>query len=162
MTSSNSQERRNTATCILTLGDTRELTFQCFKDSNIPIEKKFPTHTFSLKHGSLFILHPRDEETILREYFDKCSLTYFKHGKVFFGEEGISIGLAFRTTFRHAEVNAKTGQIVMGPDDIPKNKFKRKLDGYISDTLGKDEDDARRNELYAEMMEKLFVQYYFV
>ena len=70
------------------------------------IGNEFSSHKFCLKHGSLFILHPRDEITMLRTIFDEYCSTYFKHGNVFFGKDGISIGLAFRTTFRTANVNA--------------------------------------------------------
>ena len=95
MTSQNSQEQ-DTATCILTLGATRDLSFQCYMDNctgdkreSISIDKNFSSHTFSLTHGSLFILHPSDEQTFLRNYFDQQHGTYFKHGNVFFGKDGI-------------------------------------------------------------------------
>ena len=101
MKSMNSQEQ-DSATCILTLGDTRDLSFQCYKDNDtgdragpIMIDKKFSSHKFHFNPGSLFILHPRDEITMLRTIFDENSGTYFKHGNVSFGKDSISIGLVF-------------------------------------------------------------------
>ena len=164
MNSSNSQQQ-NTATCILTLGDTRDISFQCYKDNDtgdkkgpIMIDNEFSSHKFCLKHGSLFILHPRDEITMLRIIFDEYCSTYFKHGNVFFGKDGISIGLAFRTTFRTANVNAETGQFILETTDkLPHTKFQKKVDDYIADSFIKDMDDAKRKSLSNEMMEKYFV-----
>ena len=75
MHSSNSQER-HTVTCILSIGDTRQLNFQLSNDNNtgnkegsIAIDEDLATHPFELKHGSLFVIHPKDEETVLCEFF---------------------------------------------------------------------------------------------
>ena len=103
----------DTATCVLTVGDTRNVSFQCYMETNsggkkgiIELnEKEFSSHTFKLTHGSLFILHPRDEKTFLRTYFDEWQGTFFKHGDVYFRKDGISVELVFRTSSKSAVVN---------------------------------------------------------
>ena len=163
MRTQNSQEQ-DTATCVLTLGGTRDLSFQCFMDNftgdkrgSISIDKYLSSHTFSLTHGSLFILHPSDEETFLRNYFDQQHGTYFKHGNVFFGKDGITIGLAFRTTFRSAVVNAQTGQFVLSKNDAaPLKEFQKTVEDYIADSLRKSTDDEKRKELWAQMKNTYF------
>ena len=115
MTKKNSQ-KKNTATCVLTLGDTRTLHMQCFKDNftkdgkgSIKIKKPFAHELFSLTHGSLFYLDPRDEESRVCPYFDTSCLTYFKHGGVRFGESGLSLGFALRPVVHTCLVDEVTG-----------------------------------------------------
>ena len=166
MHSVNSQER-NTSTCILTIGDTRTLNFQCFrnndrKDGTGPIQivnKEHSSKQFILKHGSLFVLHPKDEETVLRKYFNTTKSCFFKHGKVMFGRNGLSIGLAFRTTVHCTEVDAETGQKVMLDEKAVNDKFKENiiaLDKYLADTFRKDRNDKTLQLLYLQLKRKYF------
>ena len=164
MKSMNSQEQ-DSATCILTLGDTQDLLFQCYKNNDtgnrtgpIMIDEEVSSHKFHFNHGSLFILHPRDKITMLRTIFDEYYSTYFKHRNIFLGKDIISIGLAFRTTFRTVNVNAEPGKFVLETTDkLPHTKFQKKVDDYIADSFIKDMDDAKRKSLSNEMMEKYFV-----
>ena len=95
---------------------------------------------------------------MLRTIFDEYRSTYFKHGNVFFGKDGISIGLAFRTTFTTAKVNTETGQFILEKaDKLPHKKFQKKVDDYIADIFIKNMDDAKRKSLSDEMIKKYFV-----
>ena len=106
----------------------------------------------------MYILHPRDEINMLRSIFDEYCSTYFKHGNVFFGQDGISIELAFRTTFRTANMNTETGFFFLEiADKLPHEKFQEKVDAYIADNFIKNMDDAKMKSLSDEMMEKYFV-----
>jgi hypothetical protein len=89
---------------------------------------------------------------MLRTIFDEYRSTYFKHGNVFFGKDGISIGLAFRTTFTTANVNTETGQFILETaDKLPHKKIQKKVDDYIADSFIKNMDDARRKSLSDEI-----------
>ena len=59
----------------------------CYRDNDrgdgkgpIPVKQQFSSKVFEMKHGSLFFLDPRDEQTKLRKHFDPVRLTYLKHG----------------------------------------------------------------------------------
>lgn len=164
--SANSQEE-HTATCILTIGNTRKLRFQCYKDDKVDGEVKvnegYNNHTFQLTHGSLFVLHPSDEETILREYFDTCSRTFFKHGNVCFGKNGLSIGLVFRTTRAKfaKEVFANTGRLVNIAAEAHDGEGQYVLhdsilESYLSDIDGKAKDDNLLKNLYHKLKSEYF------
>jgi hypothetical protein len=70
---------------------------------------------FNFKHGSLFILHPRDEKPTIRYGLEKYGSRFFKHSckGVKNIKNGLSIGIAFRTTKHLAEVNSDTGCVVL-------------------------------------------------
>ena len=158
----NNSQAENTPTCVLTLGDTRHLEFRLHKNNftgdgtgTIEIQKEFARTVVPLSHGSLFYLHPDDEKALLRDYFDEVQLSFWKHGKVFFGKDGLSIGIAFRQTTSVQECNKETGQ-VLELSDADRLKMKRKagkrmvsaLEKYLADTAGKAEDERRVRELY--------------
>ena len=70
---------------------------------------------FNFKHGSLFILHPRDEQPTIRYGLEKYGRRFFKHSckGVKNIKNGLSIGIAFRTTKYLAEVNSDTGCVIL-------------------------------------------------
>jgi len=111
----NSQEE-DTATVILVIGDTRYLEFELYHRTSIQekVKPKVGGH-FIFKHGSLFILHPRDEKPTIRYGLEKYGRTFFKHSckGVESVENGLSIGIVFRTTKHLAEVNSDTGCVVL-------------------------------------------------
>ena len=118
----NSQKERS-ATCVLTLGNTRKLNCKLNMHNGRAIDEvagEYTAHTFSLSHGSLFILHPDDEETVIRDYFGDRP-TFFKHGGVKFGRSGLSIGLVFRTTVHKREVYRDTGRLVPENEEATTN-----------------------------------------
>ena len=114
--SQNSQEE-DTATVILVIGDTRCLEFDLYHHSSGKQEKVKPTvgGHFYFKHGSLFILHPRDEKPTIRYGLQEYGRTFFKHSckGVKRMENGMSIGIVFRSTKHLAEVQSNTGCIVL-------------------------------------------------
>lgn len=157
----NSQEE-HTATCILSIGDTRKLEFQCYKHSmvegEVPVTEGYNSHTFSLTHGSLFVLHPKDEQTIIREYFDDISGTYFKHGNVLFGKDGLSIGLVFRTTRPEfaKQVFMDSGCLVDSDDGADYDVYETILNDYLLNTNSKAKDDDKFKQLYLKVKEQYF------
>jgi len=161
----NSQEK-DTATCILTLGDPRTLHLQCFRDNDkrdgkgsIKIHKQYASEEVVLNHGSLFVLHPKDEETVLRQYFHDTKSTFFKHGKIMFGRKGLSIGLAFRTTVHYKEVEAETGKLVLRDEIEAIDKYQanvRVLDEYLADESRKCTNDNKLTSLYLDIKKKYF------
>jgi hypothetical protein len=70
---------------------------------------------FDFKHGLLFILHHRDEKPTIRDGLEEYGRTFFKHScnGVKRMENGMSIGIAFRSTKHLAEVQSNTGCIVL-------------------------------------------------
>ena len=111
----NSQEE-DTPTVILVIGDTRCLEFELYHQTSIQekVKPKVRGH-FNFKHGSLFILHPRDEKPTIRYSLEKYGHTFFKHSckGVKNIENGLSIGIAFRATKHLVEVNSENGCVVL-------------------------------------------------
>ena len=160
MTNDNSQ-KKDTATCVLTLGDTRTLHMQCFKDNftrdgtgSIKINKPFASELFSLTHGSLFYLDPRDEESRVRSHFDRKCLTYFKHGRVHFGDGGPSLGLALRPVVHTCLVDKVTGlQVTEAEERRRSRKNDRVLEAYLADSGRKKWNELKLRQLYLAMKE---------
>jgi len=159
----NSQER-HTATFALTIGDPRNL---CFKrcrydyveEREVEIEGSHESET--LTHGSLFVLHPRDEEPFLRTNFDTNVKSYFKHGNVLFGSNGLSIGLVFRATSPKfaKQVYKHSGELVLDNQMEAESKYSLYidvLDEYLADEEHKKYDDNKYKKLYLELKEKYF------
>ena len=149
-------QKQNTATCVLTLGDTRELLMQCYKDSNdgrgsLKVEGPCSTEVFSQTHGSVFELDPVDEETKLRTQLNSSDLTYFKHGGVKFGR-GLSIGLAFRRTTNTRLVDIETGRLVLAPESrelfVSNDDHLRQ---YLKNDYRKQHDERKLKSLYLKV-----------
>lgn len=160
----NSQQQ-HTATFILTIGDTRKLHFKCCKFDFVDQKEadiEGSHETLLLSHGSLFILHPRDEEPFLRTFFDTNVKSYYKHGNIIFGKDGgLSIGLVFRSTdpqfARH--VYRETGQLVLdNPTEasIQYCKYIKKLDEYLADVEHKKLDEDHFKQLYLKLKLEYF------
>ena len=165
MTSQNSQ-KKGTATCVLTFGDTRTLKMQCYKDNDrrdrrgsIPVDKPFASHSFSQTHGSMFYLDPRDEESKIRLDFDRCAPTYFKHGGVIFGQSGISIGFGLRTVTHTCLVDEVTGRLV-AEHGLYSNMTKNDtvLKEYLSNGKRKEKNERFLRILYLVAKKKFFVR----
>ena len=158
LTSLNSQ-KINTATCILVLGDARRLRMLCYRDNDrgdgkgpIPVKQQFSSKVFEMKHGSLFFLHPGDEQTKLREHFDPVRLTYFKHGNVYFGKDGLSIGLAFRVTTHYNLVDAETGLAVPSADVVPNTtESDLVLEEYLANPERRHMNEEKLRSLYLRL-----------
>ena len=76
-----------------------------------------------------------------------------------FGRNGLSIGLAFRTTVHCTEVDAETGQKVMLDKKAVNDKFKENniaLDKYLADTCRKDRNDKILQSLYLQLKRIFF------
>ena len=160
MHSQNSQIE-NTATCILTVGETRVLQFRCVRDSSsgpVPINSVGSTHSFHLSHGSLFVMHPADERKEWRFELDDGDLTYFQHGNVIFGKDGLSIGLVFRVTSRTIKVWKETGMLALSDTQLNADMFKdhiNKLNRYMNSSEKRENDD-KLEELARKVIEKHF------
>ena len=117
---SKNSQAEGTPTCILSLGETRTINFRCCRHrlrtdppggkGPIPIPNSMVQ--FDLSHGSLLILHPSDEKTVLRAIFDDKNCTFMQHGAIMFGEAGLSVALAFRCVTNIKEVFKKNGLVV--------------------------------------------------
>ena len=164
MTSQNSQ-KRGTATCILTLGDERTLHMQCYKDNDgkdcrgsIPVKKPASVHSFVQRHGSMFYLDPRDEESVMRSHFDLHALTYFKHGGVRFGGRGkLSVGFGLRAVTRTCLVDKITGRLVV--EKSLSNRYVKNdnsLREYLADTERREKNERQLRMLCLLLKKKYF------
>ena len=78
-------QRKQSLTCILAVGDSRSLLFQLMRwrtkeetgKGFIKLNAKDASKEFKLSNGSLFFLHPDDEEDQRRLEFDNECLTFF-------------------------------------------------------------------------------------
>ena len=147
MTKQNSQQE-NSFTCILTIGDSRELEFRPYHHQKGNTgERKCTTKRyghyrkkFTLSHGSLFILHHDDEKLLSRNLYGERELCFFKHGNVMFGgEDELSIAFVFRVTTVSSSVSRYTGEHYMTETEYMKDredhmdKFEM-LEKFIGDT----------------------------
>jgi hypothetical protein len=130
-------QKQHTVTCILVVGDDRDLEFQLFRNKtkndigpgNVKIADRDSKVVFHLKHGDLFFLHPEDERDQIRHAFPNSlnHLTFFKHRcigvKKDHRRKGIekhsrmSHGLVFRCCVHVNEVDVKTGQLVLNAEE---------------------------------------------
>ena len=188
---SNSQAQQS-PTCILSLGETRTINFRCcrhrlqtdprYPKGPIPIPESY--QQFDLTHGSLLVLHPDDEETVLREIFDEKHCTFMQHGAIMFGEAGLSVALAFRDVVNVKEVFRNNGlaiptklynliqqQMKAGchkkqenlAEKIEKEKADQKkrieiVEEHIKNKAEKEEFDNYKRSLYLEMKHKFTKQ----
>ena len=112
-----------TPTCILTIGRSRELVLRLVRyvKGKSGIENKMEKveeicQKFTLKHGSLFILHKGDEKPVLRDILGYGVVnSFFKHGVAFtnVGRDDASVAMVWRMTSRTSLVNVNTGQHFM-------------------------------------------------
>jgi hypothetical protein len=123
-------QKYNTFTCILVVGDDRDLKMQLFDQYKTRVFGPQTSKVFNFKHGSLFLLHPDDEADLVREMFGLPEKTYFMHKNDGVKEDGqLSIGLVFRACIARREVVKGTGQLVLDEKDLAvtrKPKFSRR------------------------------------
>ena len=114
-------QRKQSLTCILAVGDSRSLLFQLMRRRTkeetgrgfIKLYVEGASKEFKLSNGSLFFLHPDDEEDQRRLEFDKECLTFFQHGcKGVKSDVRMSFGLIFRSCCHVKEVSKNTGQLI--------------------------------------------------
>ena len=80
-------QKKNTVTMILVVGDERELEFQLFRrkkkgeqcQGHVKVNCAGSSVFFKMKHGSLFILHHKDEKDMFRTAFTEELRTFFMH-----------------------------------------------------------------------------------
>jgi len=119
-------QKENSFTCILTIGDPRDLHFKLhrnkqpsdgLKEGPFPVDGNHTHHVFTLTHGSLFVLSPEDEKTVLRQFSECKRKTFWKHGNVYFDGDGMSIGLVFRVTTTQYACDTKSGMAVFSESE---------------------------------------------
>ena len=115
--SSKNSQKENTPTCVLTIGDSRNLSFQKQKNTRYNATKRMrwkecKTDFFKLKHNSLFVLHPCDE----RPHTTRGETFRWRHGVTHFtGKNQLSLALVFRNV--HNTIN------VTDHDDVYDKKY---------------------------------------
>ena len=165
---SNNCQKRNTCTCILVLGDTRHLEFQLFRNQpgkkpDKPVSHPLAQRTIPLKHGSLFFLHPEDEETKVRNLFRKSYQTFFKHRNDGVKKGHLSVGLVFRCCVETRSVYKSSGLLV--PDSnqthgkkkektVTARNCERKLKQYLRNKKEKEAMDNRLKDTYLSMKQR--------
>jgi len=116
---SNSQTK-GTVTSIITVGCSRSLFFEQFRNKTCSEIKKGPKRvygigsqkSFQMTHGSLFQLHPEDERDQLRTCLEDQFISYFKHGAKFRDKNGMSVAIIVRSTVHVNQFRADTGKLV--------------------------------------------------
>lgn len=116
---SNSQ-KKGTVTSIITIGCSRLLLFEQFRNKTCNDIKKGPKRvygigsekSFQMTHGSLFQLHPEDERDQLRICLEDQFISYFKHGAKFRDKNGMSVAIIVRSTVHVNQFRADTGKLV--------------------------------------------------
>jgi len=162
-------QRENTATVVVSLGDTRKLHMQAYRiDRNSHNKYEEATGSYScasidLTHGSLFALHCDDERPQKRSWFDETDLTFFKHGGVMFGNNNkFSIGLAFRVVTKSVEVRKRTGRVVVHCKEHHLSQdtvmAKECLNEYVANKDKWASDDQHRIALFNKMSGTFFTQ----
>ena len=174
-------QKKHTVTCILVVGDDRDLEFQLFRNKtkndirrgNVKIIDSDSKVVFHLKHGDLFFLHPEDERDQIRRAYPNSfnHLTFFKHMcKGLKKQVGMSHGLVFRCCVHENEVDVQTGRLVMSVNEkikdyiMWKNINKRKLVAFLDgqdihrgSRLNREEEDQRRKKIYVKMKRRHFI-----
>lgn len=147
----------DTPTCILSIGDRRDVQFKLFKHTrgeNGYLKLKTcgerDRKKFTLKHGSLFILHYDDEKLQLREFYqhegemkklmnEQC---FYKHGNVRFGGNGmVSVGIVFRCTSKSLLVHASSGKHVCYEKSESGIQHERLIDDYLGSFKREQDED---------------------
>lgn len=155
-------QKEGTPTCVLTFGDTRILQFKLFhyqEQTNGNYRMKpydgIDNIDIQLNHGSLFVLHPKDEIPLLRSVCPGKS--FFKHGNVKFGGNGkMSIAFICRSCTHTAKVNNFTGQHFISSHDVLDDIIKHNdsiqmLRKYNMDSSQKRSDLKCMPELYQQI-----------
>ena len=113
-------KRENTPVIVYSLGDSRTLNLsrRMAVDSGnhkqwLIIQKK--CKEFELKDNSIFLLHPDDENPLLR-YFDK-ELSQFQHGNVQVKKGQLSLGMVLRNVTKSLPYNNVT-DVRLLPDNF--------------------------------------------
>lgn len=154
--SQNSQVK-DTATVVLVIGESRSLDFEMYRYNGKEQVQVGVKGRFQLEHGSLFILHPKDEEPKKRKNFERYGRTFYKHSSN--GVEGreleMSIGIVFRSTNHLVEVNRKTGLVVLD-EKLEMNKIVGKKE--VEKKKKSTEDVDKEREVFSERNEML--EYY--
>jgi hypothetical protein len=152
----------NSFTCVFSVGDTRNLNVQLFKNAPMEYFKEIKKNTFELSHRSLFILHPSDEKPKERCCLHGDCKTFYKHGDVRFGKGGkLSIGFAFCTSIHSKEVCRESGKFIL-PEEIEpkhaavyKNRENILLD-YFENKEGVQRDENHLRTLYRKINSNYF------
>lgn len=128
-TDKNSQ-KENSLTCILVIGDTRQLVFQLKRSRNVLVAHEGAKQIRMLQHGSLFVLNPNCERPAIRALFDENNVTYWEHGQnspSLKNRNGMSIGFAFRVCKDGCFIEADTGKLSITEEEkqSSKNNFQQ-------------------------------------
>jgi hypothetical protein len=121
---SKNSQTEGTPTCILNFGDTRTLQFRLFKyqkqskgtfqQKRVGRDGHYSDVNITLPHGSLFVLHEKDELPRLR--FNMTEKSFYKYGNVDFGGAGkMSIAFVCRNCVGTQKVHRKTGRHFITP-----------------------------------------------
>jgi len=135
---------QHTVTAILCLGNTRNVDFTLYQQKKKTIQKVGDIHQFNLTHGSLFVLHPLDEMTMVRSLYDRYGMTFFKHSSNGVqSDDEMSLGIVFRTTKHCCEVEKETGRIrVSCSDKTPVTKLAiSTLEKYLAEPKRKKQNE---------------------
>ena len=124
LSDANSQ-KENTLTCILVVGDPRQLRTQLVKHKSncgkptkghVPVGGDYSNQLFQMRHGALFILNPQCEKPAMRTFLCNSNPTFWMHGQCnpsLIDRSGMSIGIVFRTCTGARSINADTGTLVL-------------------------------------------------
>lgn len=102
-------QTENTPTCVLTIGDPRNLSFQKQKNTRFDLTKRMRwkecrKDILKLEHNSLFILHPSDE----RPHMSRGEIFRWRHGvPEFNGINKLSVALVFRHVQNTIDISNK-------------------------------------------------------
>ncbi len=172
-------QKKNTATMILVVGDERELEFQLFRrkkkgeqcEGHVKVNGAGSCVVFTMKHGSLFLLHHKDEKDMFRTAFSEEFRTFFMHkskGLLKKERDGISFSLVFRCCVHMKQVWKKTGLLVLTEQDTTEDKgrwdkfgndkyLRKYIDGnsvHKRTKNKKDREDERMRSMFFKMKRK--------
>ena len=146
----------NTPVVILAVGDTRELEFALHNYDGKRQQDK--PKIIKLEHGTVFMLHPKDEEDLSRIIKGvKCNAHFRHKSRGVKGRQGsLSIGFVFRCTKSCQLVNKFTGQYIINKSEKSQREmlFDKKLEDYFEDTSLKDYHEEFLQKLYIDMRDK--------
>ncbi len=127
------------------IGDTRHLDFHLYKQDRkkkmSEIEEEEGRHFFDLEHGTLFLLHPKDEQPFDRAWCPQNGLTFFKHSSQGVGKGkggNISLGIAMRVICHYNEVVFDSGRLILKDEFFPKEKQHESINHWHSETILQD------------------------
>lgn len=122
----NSQEE-NTVVCVFVVGDTRPL-MMALHDSKSGKMVDVTIKEIPLANGTIFYLHPSDEEDFMRTLRGVRYCSHFEHKStgVKGGQKLLSIGFVFRSCHTTQWVKRTTGQFLLPEKDT--SKFSVKCD----------------------------------